>query len=356
MTKDQLFDNITSHGNNALLERRRISDLLAAAVKSLLVVVTAGAGYGKTWAVQSFLHDYDVGAVWMPISENDNSKSRFWEHFCHSIGMFSEGLGAELSALGFPERSQMRRYKEMIEEEMEPGRKYVMAFDDCHLLTDPDVLQFVELMLIELRENITVIIISRTEPSVNIVPLIMKGHVSFITEDDLRFTKQETEAFFYRIGIELSVDSLADIYEDTKGWAFSVNLIGLSLRKADANERYARTAMKSNVFKLMDAEIFSAASEGLQHFLVRLSLVDHLSASLVRSLAYDPALIRELEEASSFIRYDNYLDAYRIHFLFLDFLRERQDMLTDDEKIMTWRMAAKWCDENGFKIDAVSYY
>jgi len=356
MNKDQLADNITSQGNNALLERHRINALLATATKSMLVVVTAGTGYGKTWAVQSFLRDYDVDAVWMQISEGDNSKSRFWEHFCHSVGTYSEGLGAKFAALGFPERPQMSRYNQMIADDMVPNKKYVMAFDDCHLLTNPDVLQFVELFLTRLHKNITIIIISRIEPAVNIVPLIMKGNVSFITEDDLRFTKQETAAFYYRLGIELSAESLGDIYEDTKGWAFSVNLIGLSLRKAGANERYARTAMRSNVFKLMDAEIFSAASEGLQRFLVRLSLIDHLSASLVRSLAYDPALISEFEEASSFIRYDNYLDAYRIHFLFLEFLSERQDMLTDEEKNVTWRMAAKWCNENGFKIDTVSYY
>jgi LuxR family maltose regulon positive regulatory protein len=102
MNKDQLFDNITSRGNNALLERRRINDLLATATKSLLVVVTAGVGYGKTRAVQSFLRDYDVGAVWMQMSEGDNSKSRFWEHFCHSIGKYSEKLGAKLTTLGIP--------------------------------------------------------------------------------------------------------------------------------------------------------------------------------------------------------------------------------------------------------------
>jgi LuxR family maltose regulon positive regulatory protein len=106
----------------------------------------------------------------------------------------------------------------------------------------------------------------------------------------------------------------------------------------------------------MDAEVFSVASPRLQHFLVRLSLIEFLTVDLVRTLAGDEGLIAELAGACSFIRYDSYLDAYRIHHLLLDFLAKRQGMLTEEEKRETWRTAAQWCMANEQKIDAVAYF
>ncbi|MDR0519173.1 MAG: LuxR C-terminal-related transcriptional regulator [Clostridiales Family XIII bacterium] len=344
------------HGNHALLERSRVSAMLDAAMKNALVVVTAGAGYGKTRAVHSYMRERRIEAAWIQLSESDNEKPSFWENFCGSLGRRMKRLGARLAVMGFPDRSQIGKYCGLIRAELPQGKKNVFVFDDCHLLTDKDVRGFIEQMLLSLESGATALVISRTEPPLDIMPLIMKYNVAFITEDDLRFTKRELEAFFYHLGISLPAASVADIYEDTKGWALSVNLVSLSLMKSGGNEKYARAAMRRNVFKLIDSEIFSSASEGLRRFLVRLSLIEHLPAALVRSLADSPKLCGELESVSSFVRYDHYLNAYRIHHLFLDFLRGEQGMLTDGEKTMTWRMAAEWCRQNDFTKDAISYY
>ncbi|MDR3364669.1 MAG: LuxR C-terminal-related transcriptional regulator [Clostridiales Family XIII bacterium] len=352
---DRLNDKIEAHGHHILLERQRIDRLLAEAIENPVVIVAAGAGYGKTRAVSAFLRGRGEAQIWMQISEGDNLKPRFWEHFCHSIQQYNEKLSGRLADIGFPSKAQMSSYIELIEDEMSPGKKYIFVVDDFHNVTDPGVLGFFREALEKQHGNVKTIVISRTEPTIDILRLIMKGKAAFITEDDLRFTKQETAALLKGLGISLPADSVADIWEDTKGWAFSVNLIGMSLMKSPARAQYARTAMKSNVFKLIDAEIFSVASGRLQRFLLRLSLIDHLSAPLVRALA-DDGLVSELESASSFIRYDTCQNAYRIHHLFLDFLTERQDMLTEGEKRETWRKAAEWCEENDFKIDTIAYY
>jgi LuxR family maltose regulon positive regulatory protein len=343
--------------SRSFLERPRINRLLAEAVQHPYVLVTAGAGYGKTQAVHSFLLQYDAATAWIQLSERDNLGTRFWESFAHTLSLFNDRIATRMLEFGFPDTDAC--FEEVItipEDELAPNDKHVVVFDDFHLIENPSVLEFIRRIMRTPFANITLVLISRTEPAINTVLLQARGLLSSIGEDELRFSEKETEEYFHLLGLPLTSRSMADIYRDTGGWVLALNLLGLSLKKAPAREQVARTAMKLNVFKLMESEIFLVISERLRHFLVRLSLIDHLSASLISLLAGDPTLEEELKRVSSFVRYDIYTNAYLIHHLFLDFLRRKQDMLTEEEKREVYRQAARWCDENDFKIDAISYY
>jgi len=118
-----------------------------------------------------------------------------------------------------------------------------------------------------------------------------------------------------------------------------------------------RSAMKQNIFRLLEMEIWAGLSEYLQNFLVRLSLIDHLSIDLFTQLAgKEEGVVEELEKQSAYVRRDSYINAYLIHPLFLEFLRTKQTLLTEEQKRETYAVSGDWCANNGFKIDAISYY
>ncbi|MDR1320502.1 MAG: LuxR C-terminal-related transcriptional regulator [Gracilibacteraceae bacterium] len=339
------------------LERPRVKKLLENAVKSPYVAVIAGTGYGKTQAVYSFLQEYDAPTAWIQLSERDNSPMRFWESFSRTMELYNRHMAARMRELGFPGTDD--RFAEVVtipEDELAPGEKHVLVFDDFHLLEDGPVLGFMKRAAQVPFPNITMILISRTNPDINLVGLLSKGLIVHIHEDELRFTEDETARYFQHIGIPLSAQSLADIYSDTGGWAFALYLVGLSLKKSPARQRGARTAMKLNVFSMIENEVFLAVSERLRRFLIRLSLIEHLSTDLVATLAGDGTLVSEMGKISAFIRYDIYLNAYHIHHLFLDYLRQKQDILTEEEKRGVYLEAARWCEKNDYTADAVAYY
>jgi LuxR family maltose regulon positive regulatory protein len=124
--------------------------------------------------------------------------------------------------------------------------------------------------------------------------------------------------------------------------------------------------MRSNIFKLIESEIISVVSEDLRKFLIKLSLIEHLAPDLLREIAASPApagqkapqktLIEEMEQISSFIRFDTYINAYRIHHLLLEYLSGRQKELSEEEKREVYRLAAGWCAHNNQKVDAIAYY
>jgi LuxR family maltose regulon positive regulatory protein len=344
--------------NRAFLERPRINEILADAVQRPLTIVSAGAGYGKTWAVYSFLQNYDATTMWFQLSERDNLTARFWENFTQTISSYDKHFGKRLLTLEFPQtEKQYAKYLSVIEEKVMGSGKRVMVFDDFHLIQDRSVLQFVERSVNSPFPNVTTILISRTDPNINTVRLFSQGMVFNVSEDDLRLTEGEMAQYFQSLGISLSSQSIANIYGDTSGWMLAVNLISLSLKKSSAQEQGARIAMKLNIFKMIENEVFSVISGRLQRFLIQLSLIEHLSSELVAILAGgDETLVDELKNISSFVRLDTLLNAYHIHRLFLDYLRQKQDILTEEEKRDVYLKAARWCDENDYKMDAALYY
>ncbi|MDR1622134.1 MAG: LuxR C-terminal-related transcriptional regulator [Synergistaceae bacterium] len=341
------------------LERPHVHKLLEKAIQKPLVVVVAEAGYGKTEAVYSFLKGYNAATTWMQLSRRDNLGSRFWENYTHTIALYNESLAAKLSEHGFPEtESQAAKYLTLTENEIARNARYVFVFDDFHLIEDRSVLWFIERAIYTLYTplpNVTTILISRNEPAINTIGLFSKGLCTRINEEDLRFSGHEIWNYLQMQGIKPSRQIASDIYDRTEGWAFAVSLAGLLLKKKPIYDHYALSALELNIFKLIESEIFSGISSELQKFLVKLSLVERLSLDFVKRLSPGKNLMEEAVKASAFIRYDAYLNEYRIHHLFLEYLTRKQALLTEDEKRTVYAEAALWCFDNNYKMDTISY-
>ena len=351
------MNNYDVPGDLFYCERPRLSRLFEEAVKYPFVTVCAGAGYGKSSAVHDFVEKSGIITVWVQLSERDNLAARFWENFMNAIAQVNRPFAKALGKLGFPDTddklNQFLTYMRAHVEEK--GR--ILVFDDFHLIEDPAVLYFVDFCVPRMIKRTSVFLVSRTVSSINIAGMASKGLVYNISENELRFTEGELALYFSQMGSPLRSDSLREIYNDTEGWAFAINLIARSYSMAPGYKGYLRDAMKTNVFRLMEAESFNRASKGLQSFFIRLSLISHLSVELISLLAGgDQGLIDELERQSAYVRRDNYTNAYLIHNLFLEFLCEKQGLLTDEERRGTYEIAADWCNRNGFRIDALSYY
>jgi len=343
--------------SSAYLERPRLQKILGNAMEYPLITVYAGAGYGKTRAVYSFLQGYDAYTFWIQLSDRDNVGTRFWESYAHTVSMSWPEAGEHLLEIGFPETDEaFAKFEAMMREATALYGSNIVVYDDFHLLNNPVVLRFFDRAINSLPPNATVVLISRTMPEVNITGMMMHERVFTINEDILCFTEREIAEYFQQIGLRVTSEDISNIFDDTRGWAFAINLIGRSLRKETKYERYALEAMKENIFRLIESEISQLISKPLWRFLLRISLIDNLTASFIRTLCDDDALIKDIELINAYIRYDYNLGAYMIHHLFLDYLRQNQHILTNEEKRDTYQKAGAWCESNAYHIDALTYY
>ncbi|MCL2721030.1 MAG: LuxR C-terminal-related transcriptional regulator [Treponema sp.] len=339
-------------------ERPRLKNLFQQAIHYPLVLVCAGAGYGKTTAVHDFVQDSQAITVWVQLSDRDNIPGRFRENYTHTMRHVNADFAKEISKIGFPDTDEkvIQFHKSSYANATQIKRR-IVVFDDFHRIENPVVLRFIEKAFLDMPPETSLFLISRTVARINTTGLVSSGSVFNISEDDLRFNENELALFFRSLEIPLLPENLHEILQDTKGWAFTINLIARTYQKAPSYSGYLRNAMKSNIFKLMETEIWDGLSSNLQIFFVRLSLIDHLAFDLIKLLAgSEENLILELERQSAYVRMDNYINAYLIHPLFLEFLAAKQDILLEDQKNETYIIAGNWCNKNGFKIDALSYF
>jgi LuxR family maltose regulon positive regulatory protein len=352
------YSNVSlASGSQIYLERPQIYRLLEKAARSSIVTVVAGAGYGKTHSVYSFVRNYNVSTAWIQFSERDNLGWRFWENFVQAVAAINKDTSAKLAEIGFPETErQFERYLHIPTGDNNPEQKYIFVYDDYHLLHDKAVLRFLEHSITSPFPNITSIIISRNEPKINIIPLMSKGILFQVTEEDLRFSREEMLEYFRLQNIKPDTETASRVYRDTEGWAFAIHLAGLALKNEPPGKGYALSSMRLNLFKLIESEVMNTISKKLRHFLIKLSFIEHLAVELIGELAAGTNLLKEMGQIGSFIRLDTYSNSYLIHHLFLDYLRGKQGEIPEDERKEVWAKAAKWCEENNLKIDAITYY
>jgi LuxR family maltose regulon positive regulatory protein len=355
------METIQQAGNNPYtvfhFKRSRLNQLFMEAMKYPLIMVCAGAGYGKTSAVHDFVQEYQATTIWVQLSQRDNVEGRFWENYTYSISKVNKSFAEIIHKLGFPDNAEkLNQYSTLVRKNVDVKRR-IMVLDDFHLIENPAVIRFVEECFRSMPAGTTPFLISRSTPRINIAAYVSNDRIFNVNEDELRFTESELARYFRGQGISLTPDSLRGIMQDTGGWVFAINLIAHSYKKAPGYEGYLRNAMKSNIFRFMETEIWDGISERLQNFLVRLSLIDHLSVDMIALLAGgDEELIFEMERQNAYVRRDDYINAYLIHHLFLEFLRGKQELLPEEQKRETYAIAGDWCNKNGFKIDALAYY
>ncbi|MDR1899160.1 MAG: LuxR C-terminal-related transcriptional regulator [Treponema sp.] len=347
--------------NQVYVDRPRVDALLENALRFPVVSVVAGAGYGKSHAVYSYLRRQEkMLTTWLQLSERDNIMTRFWENFIDSVKLHNPDIALRLTEFSFPNTDrQFDRYLTLPSTLLRPGEKYVMVFDDFHLLRNEQVIRFIERSINVPFANIITVIISRGDPPINTMGFLSKGILARINEEELRFTQEEIFRYFEKAGVRLRDEALSRIREDTEGWAFAIRLVGLALRHEqdqDAEAVYDRSVMKLNIFNIIEKELFSTVSGELQKFLIKLSLIDHHVRELLLDIAGSQELIDELDEIRSFIYFDIYFNAYRIHHLFNEYLAAKQDLLSREEKNEVYLKTAAWCDAHNLKTDAVSCY
>jgi len=119
-----------------------------------------------------------------------------------------------------------------------------------------------------------------------------------------------------------------------------------------------QSSLENNVFKWIEIAMWDTFSDQLKGLFIRISLLEHLSPGLLEILiGEDSGLKDEFEQQSASVTFRKCINAYMmIQPLFLDYVKTKQVMLSEDEKRETYLAAATWSEQNNYLIDALIYY
>ncbi|MDR0906979.1 MAG: LuxR C-terminal-related transcriptional regulator [Oscillospiraceae bacterium] len=352
-----------SNTNESLLPasymiRPRIDEIFEQATRCRLVYVIAGAGYGKTQAVHQYIEQQQDAVVrWVQLTESDNIASHYWENLTHAVSLDNPELALRLRELGFPETlAQLKQFAAIQKSAEHRTLRIFLVLDDCHLIHTPQALTFAERCATLNIPGLCVVLVSRTEPELNVLPLLAKGQVGIITEDELRFTEEEIADFLRWRGVSFSARDLPRFSESTHGWALAIGLLSLVLKRAPKNFDLAFETMRQNIFKLFEAEAFDDFPENVKKKMIQVALISDLPSKLWHEILDDVSFLHDVPQLASFIWFDSFSGNYRVHPLYLEFLQSKQSVLSEKEKQDTYRSAAEWCFENDSYMDAMYYY
>ncbi|HVF51730.1 MAG TPA: BTAD domain-containing putative transcriptional regulator [Pyrinomonadaceae bacterium] len=331
----------------SLLQRPRLIERLTQNLAHPVTLVTANAGSGKTTLVADFVRNNAQKFVWYQLDHTDADPFVFLGYVAHGIKQAIPGFGeATFSYLQEatnelaqqPERAVDVLLNEVLDH---VEQQLIFVLDDYHHLgAETAVHRVVDRLLAYLPDVMHVIIISRDMPPLALARMRTQSSLAVVDRNELLFTDDETQQLFRQVfDLELSPAQLAEYRERTHGWITALQLVRqVAQRQAFAGGAHdAATApdlveilrqSERDIFDYFAEEVFADETEEVQHFLLRVALLERVEPETCRRLFPDVGvtpMLQMLVRRNVFITLasDGRGEEYRLHPLFRSFLRRR---------------------------------
>lgn len=356
-------------------------DMLDRSLSGPLTLISAAAGFGKTTLVSEWTDRLSAGnppampVAWVSLDESDSDLELFLLYFVTAIRtVFPTACAETLVLLQSLRVLDPKPLLISLSNELEqlPARM-VLVLDDYHAIRGEAVHDFLSELIRHWPQPLHLVVISRSNPPLSLAQLRATGRVTVISTRELRFTPEETAAFFDKVlAVPLSPVAVAALDQHIEGWIAGLRLVSLSLRTATdvETEVISLTGTSAEITDYMVDQVVSQQPPAILTFLMVTSILDRFCAPLCERLIKVvgaaergitdcdiDASIRWLERANLFmVPLDNHREWFRYHHLFRDLLQRR--LLAEVGPVQVTelhRTAAAWLAEHGL-IDAALHH
>ncbi len=345
--------------------RPRLIQKLKQGLGGKLTLVSAPAGYGKTTLVAEGL----LNPAWLSLDENDNDPTRFWVYVFAALKKVWVDLDyGGIATLKSPQPPAIETIlTNLINQATVLSDKITLVLDDYHIIEKQAVHQAMAFLLDHLPPQMHLVIISRSDPPLNLARMRGLGQLTELREAELRFTAAETKRFFQQVAeLRLTTDSIEALHRRTEGWVVGLQLAGLAMqgRKDTAEFVQAFTGDHSYILDYLTEEVYQRQSSTVKAFLLKSSILNRLSGPLCDAILRDDSdipqnsqdLLEYLNQQNLFlIPLDDRRQWYRYHHFFADILRYRLRHTYSALLPDLHRRASAWFAENGFVADALHH-
>ncbi len=321
------------------LERERLSRALFEAIaETPLVLVVAGAGFGKTTALAQALEATpgDWALSWIAVDRLDRAPTRLFRVLVDSINAtldHADPLDADtLTRMVAASEAGARAAAEEVAgwlAECEVAR-FVWIWDDLHVIDDAITWRWLDHFIGLLPERVACVMASRELPRLPLARRRAAGRLAEFPQARLRFSSGEAAAFLARLG-EASSGELAQAWiRRSQGWIAGLRLLAAGRRDDDAPYAGAGGSLvpgDEQVFEYLAEEVLAKLPPELSAFVSVCCVLDELDPECCTRLsgrADSLAMIDQLVQRNLFVAVlDPSRPTVRMHDLFRDFLNAR---------------------------------
>ncbi len=322
------------------LHRKRLVDLLRMNLDKKVILIYAGAGYGKTTLLSQFLSSNEIPYVYYHLEKSDAEPVVFFSYLIAGIRQIEPTFGRKTENLSrffnYPRRYLEIILSTFINELIEhiTDDLYIILEDYHALYPAEEMDKILGYVLDHLPPNLHFILTSRAAPPIALSQLRARNEILEVQSDHLKFTRDEIKNLFSKIySISLKTSELDWIEEHSEGWPTSLRLMLQSSDyvRAQKSSGYIRKVLasyyhsQSNLFNYFAQEIFSQEPKGTRRFLTDCSILEWLTPELCNAVTRrlnSADILADLTTRNAFL-FKMPGVGYRFHNLFRDFLRSK---------------------------------
>ena len=343
------------------IRRERLIEKLSAATESgSHVMISAGAGFGKSTLMVQWLRERNVLPAWFSIDEHDNNPHRFFRYLAASLGnrykVDSDSVDVLLKTPGVVDiQLVLETIFDLI---ASIDEQVFIVLDDFHLIENQEVIRGIEFLMKHLPDKNTFIFLSRFDPQISVSMYRLNQKLLELRESDLRFNRDEiVELLRTVVSSEHQLHTFAEILQEkTEGWVVGLRLGLLAYSHEESGSEFINRFSGSHVFVadyLME-EVLGQLTREQEQILLVSSLFQRFTRSMLDKLIKKDISehFEQIKKNGFFlINLDDEDEWFRLHHLVQDLLRKRAYTNWDSERIKTFYLDSGYWLEEGELID-----
>ncbi|WP_167619477.1 LuxR C-terminal-related transcriptional regulator [Maribellus sediminis] len=347
-----------------LIVRKELIDKLESGKEKKLTFVSAPAGYGKSTVISQWIDNCCLPYSWYSLDKSDNEINNFLHYTIAGIQTVYKDIGAE--ALKLLESNSSPSFETiatpLINDIYEVQEHFYMVFDDYHLIENQQINQLVTYLLNNLPDNIHIVLITRSDPSIPLARLRSQQLITDIRLSDLCFNSNHVYDFFKKsLNINLTIEDAKNLESKTEGWIAGLQLTALSLQGKDDISEFVQKLKGDNryIVDYLIEEVLQQQSPELREFLLCTSILNQFNASLCNfmlGINNGQEIIEHFERNNMFIiPLDNERNWFRYHHLFANLLQHQLNLQLKDRIPELHANASQWFESNGQLVFALDH-
>jgi len=348
-----------------LVQRSALLERLQTGIRGKVTIVSAPPGFGKSTLLAEWIRTGPAEQVAWYSLDDDDDVIRFFGYIAASLRTVQPECVPSLEVLLETLTPHPRELATALIHDLSrtAGKEIVLVLDDYHHITQQSIHDAVAFLIDHLPHNLHLVFISRADPPLPLGRWRVRGQLTEIRADDLRFSEAEAAVFLNQImGLSLSAEDIRTLEARTEGWVAGLQLAALSLQHT-ANPADLIAAFGGShryIAEYLTDEVLSRQPDFTREFLLKTSILERFNASLCDSVLEindTEALLMNLERANLFIiPLDSEARWYRYHHLFADLLRRKLEQTHPALIKDLHRRAAQWFERNNFLLDAIRHW
>lgn len=349
-----------------LLARPRLFESLDKGRVRPLILVSAGAGYGKSVLISSWLTTIDWSSAWLSLDQSDSDLRQFLRYFVAALRASFPGACEQIFSLTKVDQlPPLHILTTILCNELEAlDQPFIIVLDDYHLIdARSPVHELVQKILALPPIPLHLVIITRRDPPLPLVVLRAQDQVADIRMQNLQFTEAEARKLLEKTTI-ISINDhvLRRLQQEMEGWPVGLRLASLALNQVDDMDSFLKD-LHGGIRQMQEYllyEVLARQSPKQREWLLKTAILDRYSRPLIEAVCAVEStadvgglngeeFINSLLENNLFtIPLDNRGEWFRYHHLFQHLLQRELGRLFSAEQIAGLHArASEWFESEG---------